>query len=187
MFIYLVGDEPDITINLKFDLKRTLTVWLERMTIKIFEHEEFQQKIIMLDIEEQILFSDVFFVTFRRKKGLNGALLANIFEAFLLNQNIVWNNYVFIEFFYLMLRNGHEIDQLLATSQEWVNLKRLIELKKKEILILCFLNPTRARKRFLENFRRIKIKKIRSEQHDLRVNKLHIRNGKRIRNIKTGV
>ena len=86
----------------------------------------------MLDLEEQILFSDVFFVTFRRKKALNGALLVKIFEALLLNQKIVWNNCVFIEYFYLMLRNGHEISQLLAKSQGLVNLyNALLKFGKK--------------------------------------------------------
>ena len=109
-------------INFKFDLKRALTVWLERMTIEIFEYEEFQRRIIMLDLGEQILFSDVFFACFGRKKDFNGTLLIKIFETVLLNQKIVWNNCVFIEFFYLMLRNGHEVSQLLANSQEWVHL-----------------------------------------------------------------
>ena len=114
-------------------MKRALTVWLEKMTIKIFEYEEFQQRIIMLDLEEQILFSDVFFVTFRRKKALNGALLVKIFEALLLNQKIVWNNCVFIEYFYLMLRNGYEISQLLAKSQGLVNLyNALLKFGKKK-------------------------------------------------------
>ena len=107
-------------INLKFDLKRALTTWLERMTIKIFEYEEFQRRIIILDLGEQILFSDVFFAYFGRKKDLNGSQLMKIFEIFLLNQKIVWNNCLFIEFFYLLLRNGHELGQLLANAQEWV-------------------------------------------------------------------
>ena len=114
-------------------MKRALTVWLEKMTIKIFEYEEFQQRIIMLDLEEQILFSDVFYVTFRRKKALNGALLVKIFEALLLNQKIVWNNCVFIEYFYLMLRNGHEISQLSAKSKGLVNLyNALLKFGKKK-------------------------------------------------------
>ena len=87
----------------------------------------------MLDLEEQILFSDVFYVTFRRKKALNGALLVKIFEALLLNQKIVWNNCVFIEYFYLMLRNGHEISQLSAKSKGLVNLyNALLKFGKKK-------------------------------------------------------
>ena len=111
-------------IDFKFELKRALTAWLEKMTIKIFLSEDFQQRIIMLDLGEQILFSDVFFVYFDKigkKKGINGALLTNIFESFLINQRIVWNNCVFIEFFDLMLRNGFKIDSLLANAQEWIN------------------------------------------------------------------
>ena len=111
-------------IDFKFELKRALTAWLEKMTIEIFLSEEFQQRIIMLELEEQILFSDVFFVYFAKigkKKGINGALLMKIFESFLINQKIVWNNCVFIEFFDLMLRNGYKIGQLLANAQEWIN------------------------------------------------------------------
>ena len=110
-------------IDFKFELKRALTAWLEKMTIEIFLSEEFQQRIIMLELEEQILFSDVLFVYFDKigkKKGINGALLMKIFKSFLINRKIVWNNCVFIEFFDLMLRNGHEIDQLLLNAQEWI-------------------------------------------------------------------
>ena len=110
-------------IDFKFELKRALTAWLEKMTIEIFLSEEFQQKIIMLELEEQILFSDVLFVYFDKsgkKEGIYGALLMKIFKSFLINRKIVWNNCVFIEFFDLMLRNGHKIDQLLLNAQEWI-------------------------------------------------------------------
>ena len=110
-------------IDFKIELKRALTIWLEKMGIQIFQKEEFQQRIIMLDPEEQILLSDVFFVYFdkiEKKKDMNGALLIKIFKTLLTNQKILWNNYVFIEIFDLMLRNGHKIDQLLLNAQEWI-------------------------------------------------------------------
>ena len=87
-------------IDFKIELKRALTIWLEKMGIKIFQKKEFQQRIIMLDPEEQILLSDVFFVHFdkiEKKKDMNGALLMKIFRTLLTNQKILWNNYVFIE------------------------------------------------------------------------------------------